>query len=294
MMKLLAPFALTWASLLLGIIQAQLNPLEVRYRLTANQFQAEFDGLFQRGYRLNYFSAYIIGNESRYAAIWELKPSSFWVARSNLTSPEYQDAFNVYVNEGYRLVLVNGYTVEGQDRYVAIWDKSPSGPWIARHGLTSNGFQAQFNSSLQEGYRLRHVSGYTVSDQVRYAAIWEKTNDSSAWTARTGLSSSEFQKEFNLRLRQGYRLTDISGYGVGNEDNYAGIWELKGGPAWAARSGLTVNAFQTEFDNALAQRYVLKVLDGYTVAGSDRYAAIWEHVPDTATLCQKDWSWNPR
>ncbi len=287
-MKFLVPFALTWALFLLGLIQAQINPLEVRYRLTTDQFQAEFDGLFQRGYRLNYVSAYTIGNESRYAAIWELKPSSFWVARINLTSSQYQDYFNVYVSEGYRLVLVNGYTVEGQDRYAAIWDKSPSGPWIARYGLTSAGFQAQFNSSFQEGYRLRHVSGYTVSDQVRFAAIWEKTNDSTAWTARIGLSPAEFQKEFNLRLRQGYRLTDISGYGVGKEDNYAAIWEQKGGPAWIARSGLTVELFQSEFDNALAQRYVLKVLNGYTVAGSDRYAAIWEHVPDTATLYQKD------
>lgn len=288
MMKFLAPFALTWALFLLGIVQAQLNPLEVRYRLTTDQFQAEFDGLSQRGYRLNYVSAYTIGNESRYAGIWELKPSSFWVARSNLSSVEYQNAFNVYISQGYRLVLVNGYTVEGQDRYVAIWDKSPSGPWIARHGLTSAAFQAEFNSTLQEGYRLRHVSGYTVSDQVRYAAIWEKTNDSSAWSARIGLSSAEFQKEFNLRLRQGFRLTDISGYGVGNEDNYAGIWELKGGPAWAALIDLTVEEFQSQFDNLLAQRYVLKVLNGYTVAGSDRYAAIWEHVPDLATLCRKD------
>ena len=291
-MKFLAPFALTWACFLLGIIQAQLNPLEVRYRLTSDQFQAEFDGFFQRGYRLNYVSAYTIGNESesRYAAIWELKPSSFWVARTNLSSVEYQNAFDVYVSQGYRLVLVNGYTVEGQDRYVAIWDKSPSGPWIARHGLTSAAFQAEFNSTFQEGYRLRHVSGYTVSgDQVRYAAIWEKTkDDSSAWSARIGLSFAESQKEFNLRLRQGFRLTDISGYGVGNEANYAGIWELKGGPAWSARIGLTVEEFQSEFDNFLAQRYVLKVLNGYTVAGSDRYAAIWEHVPDTANLCRKD------
>lgn len=304
-MKFLAPFALTWALFLIGIIQAQqLYPLEVRYRLTTEQLQAEVEGLFQRGYRLNYVSGYTIGKEARYTAIWELKPSSFWVARADLSSAEYQNAFNVYVSQGYRLVLVNGYTVEGQDRYVAIWDKSPSGPWIARHGLTSTAFQAEFNSTFQQGYRLRHVSGYTVSsndDQVRYAAIWEKTkdNDSSAWSARIGLSFAEAQKEYNLRLRQGFRLTDISGYGVGGvdvgsanqtQDNYTGIWELKGGPAWVARIGLTVDEFQSEYDNHLAQRYVLKVLNGYTVAGSDRYAAIWEHVPDTATLCRKDLS----
>lgn len=281
-MRFFAAFALTWALSLLGTVQAQLNPFEVRYRLTDAQLQTDFDSLVERGYRLNYVSGYTIGNESRYAGIWELKPSPSWVARSNLTSSQYQNASNVYVSAGYRLVLVNGYTVEGQDRYVAIWDKSPSGPWIAKYGLTLAGFEAEFNSSIQEGYRLRHVSGYTVTDQVRYAAIWEKTNDSTAWTARVGLSSAAFLKQFNLLLRQGYRLTDISGYGVGSEDYYAAIWEQKGGPAWATRYNMTSEVFQSEFDSALAQRYILKVLNGYTVAGSDRYAAIWEHVPDTA------------
>lgn len=286
-MKFLAPLALTWALFLLVIIQAQLNPMEVRYRLTTDQLQTEFDGLFLRGYRLNYISAYTIGNETRYAAIWELKASPFWVARSGLNSSQYQNAFNVYVREGFRLVLVNGYTVEGQDRYAAIWDKSPSGPWIAKHGLTYPGFQAEFHSSIQEGYRLRHVSGYTVRDEVRYAAIFEKTNDSTAWYGFLRLSSAELLKRFNLRTRQGFRLTDISGYAVGNEDNYTAIWEQKGGPAWSARYNMTLEAFQSAFDIALAQRYVLKVLNGYTVAGIDRYVAIWEHVPDTATLYQK-------
>lgn len=287
-MKFLAAFALTWALFLLGTVQAQYYPLEVRYRLTLAQFQTQFDSLFERGYRLNYVSGYTIGNESRFAGIWELKPSPLWVARINLTSSQYQDVFNAYVSAGFRLVLVNGYTVEGQDRYAAIWDKSPSGPWITKYGLTLAGYQAELNSSVQEGYRLRHVSGYNVRDQGRYATIWEKTNDSSTWTTLVDLSSPSFLRQQNALLRRGFRLTDISGYGVGNKDYYAIILEQKGGPAWAARYNLTLEEFQLEYDIALAQRLILKVLNGYTVAGSDRYSAIWEHVPDASTLYQKN------
>lgn len=116
----------------------------------------------------------------------------------------------------------------------------------------------------------------------------KRQNDSTAWTAGIGLSSSEFLRLFNLRLRRGLRLTAISAYGVGIEDNYVAIWELKGGPAWAARYDLALKGFQPEFDSALAQRYGLKALNGYIVAGSDRYAATWEHVPDTTTLYQED------
>lgn len=277
-MKFLATFALTWALSLLGTVQAQENPWEARHRLTSDQYQKTFDSLVAKGYRLNYVSGYTIGNEPRYAAIWEKKSSPAWVARHGMTSSQYQDAFNVYVSTGYRLVLVNGYTVDGQDRYVAIWDKSASGQWIARHGMTSADYQAQFNSFVQQGYRLRHVSGYAVGGQDRYAAIWEKTNDSTSWAARHGMTSSAYQAEFDLLVGQGYRLTAVGGYGLGNTDYYAAIWEQKGGPAWVARHGMTSEVYQAEFDTYLGKGYILKVVSGYTVAGSDRYAALWQHV----------------
>jgi len=46
-----------------------------------------------------------------------------WQARHGLTSTEYQATFNQLVAEGYRLELVNGYSVGGQDRIAAIWTK---------------------------------------------------------------------------------------------------------------------------------------------------------------------------
>lgn len=277
-MKFFATFALTWALSLLVIAQAESNPWVARYRLTLNQLQTTFDSLVKQGYRLNYISGYTIGDEPRYAGIWEKKPSPEWVARSNLTSFQFQTAFNVYVRAGYRLVLINGYPVKGQARYAAIWDKSPSGPWIARYGLTSTEFQLVFNRTVKQGYQLKQVSGYAIGNQARYAGIWEKTNGTTLWIARNGLSPTAFQKQFDILVDQGYRLTDINGYGVGNKDFYAGIWEKKGGPAWVARIGLTPEVFQSEFDKYVAQGYILKILSGYTVAGKDRYATLWEHV----------------
>lgn len=274
-MKFVTKFSLTWALSLLVIVQA--HPWEARYRLTSDQFQTTFDSLFKQGYRLNYISGYTIGDEPRYAGIWEKKPSPEWVARSNLTSSQYQDAFNVYIKAGYRLVLVNGYTVKGRDRYVAIWDKSPSGSWIARHGLTSAEYQSLLDSYLKQGYQLKHVSGYAIDNQARYAAIWEKSDGKTPWVTRQGLSPAEFSKQFDILVGQGYRLTDISGYGVGNKDFYAGIWEKKPGPAWVARYGLTPELFSSEF-NKYTTEYILKILDGYTVDGKDRYATLWEHV----------------
>jgi Bacterial tandem repeat domain 1 len=69
---------------------------------------------------------------------------------------------------------VSGYGVGGQDRYAAIWEKSGSQAWVARHGLSSAQYQAEFDKLVGQGYKLIQVSGYDVGGQDRYAAIWSK------------------------------------------------------------------------------------------------------------------------
>ena len=275
-MKLSGAYAFTWVLALLSTVKAQANPWVARHALTSDQYQSTFNDLVSKGYRLNYVTGYTIDNGDRYAAVWEKKESPAWVARHGLSSSQYQQAFDTYVGQGYRPVLVNGYTVSGQDRYVAIWDKSPSGAWVARHGLTAADYQSAFDTFVGQGYRLTHVSGYAVGAEARYAALWEKTGDASPWVARHGLTSAQYQQEANRLVGQGYRISHVSGYGVGGVDYYAAIFEKKGGPAWVARHGMTSAQYQAEFDRWTAQGFKPTVVDGYTVGSSDRYAAIWE------------------
>ena len=102
----------------------------------------------------------IANGQDRYAAIWEKSGGGAWQARHGLTSAQYQATFDKLVGEGYRLVHVSGYRVNGQDRYAAIWEKSSSPAWQARHGLTSAQYQATFDKLVSEGYRLVDVSAY--------------------------------------------------------------------------------------------------------------------------------------
>ncbi|MEH1924768.1 MAG: hypothetical protein V7L07_27410 [Nostoc sp.] len=188
---------------------------QARHGLTSAQYQATFDKLVGEGYRLVHVSGYSVNGKDRYAAIWEKSDSPAWEARHGLTSAQYQATFDKLVGEGYRLVDVSGYSVNGQDRYAAIWVKSGGPAWQARHGLTSAQYQATFDKLVGEGYRLVHVSGYGVNGQNRYAAIWEKS-DSPAWQARHGLTSAQYQATFDKLVGEGYRLVDVSGYYSGS------------------------------------------------------------------------------
>ena len=54
----------------------------------------------------------------------------------------------------------------------------------------------------------------------------------SNWVAAHGMTSSQYKARFDELVKQGYRLLQVSGYGVGDQDLYAAIWEKSAGPAW--------------------------------------------------------------
>lgn len=130
--------------------------------------------------------------------------------------------------------------------------------WVARHGLTSAQYQSAFEDFTGKGFRLVSVSGYDGGrGQARYAAVWKKQGGP-AWAARHGLSAEQYQAAFNSFNEQGYRLSFVNGYAVGNTAQYAAIWTRTGGPAMAARHGLTGAQYQAAVTELSGQGFALK------------------------------------
>lgn len=214
---------------------------------------------------------------SRYAAIWDKSAGPAFVARHELSAQAYQQEFDKWTGQGYCLTLVSGYSVGNSARYAAIFEQKSCPAFVARHGLTSQAYQNQFDTLVgQQGYRLKLVNGYSVAGQDYYAAIWEKA-PGPAFVARHGMTSQTYQQEFDKWIGQGYCLTLVSGYSVGNQDRYAAIFEQRSCPAFVARHGLSSQAYQNEFNTLVSQQgYRLSLVNGYRVGGQDYYAAIWE------------------
>jgi CubicO group peptidase (beta-lactamase class C family) len=120
------------------------------------------------------------------------------------------------------------------------------------------------------------VSGYDGGrGQARYAAVWKKQGGP-AWAARHGLTAEQYQAAFNSFNEQGYRLTFVNGYAIGNEARYAAIWSKGRGPASAARHGLTAAQYQAAVDEFVGKGYSLAHVSAYTVGNTPRFAAIFE------------------
>lgn len=196
-----------------------------RHGLSAADYQTEFNKWVQQGYRPTRVCGYTDGGQARYAALFEKRANSpAWTARHGLSAADYQTEFNKWTQQGYRPTDISTYTVNGQDLYTVIFDKIANGPaWEARHGLSAADYQTEFNKWVGQGYRLTMV---TANSNGRYAAVWEKTGNTS-WQARHGLSSQQYQDEFDRLFYQGYRPVWVSGANINGNDSYAAIWDAK-------------------------------------------------------------------
>jgi len=212
---------------------------------------------------------------TRFAAIWNSTGGQAFQARHGLDANGYQQAFNQLLAGGFRLATVAGYS-EGRDaRFAGVWvPDDHSVAWQARHGLTAADYQTTFDALAGQGYRLTIVSGYAVNGSPRYAALWEMRGGPE-WQARHGMSWQQYQQNLDTLGAQGYVLTHICGYRVGNGVQFAGIWEKQSGVVWQTLFGLTSSQYQKKFDEQLAAGMRLTCVSGYSDSGIARYAAIW-------------------
>lgn len=251
------------------------GPIVAHHNMSSGDYQQKFNEYSGQGYRLTLVDGYEAGSKIYYAAIWEKTSGPAYKAHHGMSAADYQQKFNDYDKQGYKVVLVDGCGSGNQAIYAAIWEKKDGPAYATHHGMTGAGYQQKFNEYDGKGYRLLWVSGYGVGNQAYYAAIWEKSNGP-AYKTHHGMSSADYQNKFNQYTEQGYRLKQVCGYNVGDTDYYAAIWEKTGGNAWSARHRMSSLGYQNEFDNFAYSGYVLKHVSGYERGSKAQFAAIWE------------------
>lgn len=235
-------------------------------------FQNYFDNQIAARYQPTSVGGYGSSN-TLLAASWKASTDG-WYSYYGMTAAQYQQRFDTLKGQGYRPTYVDGYTVNGETRFAAIWEKRSGPAWIARHNMTSSQYQSYFNTYKAQGYRPVHVSGYEINGQAYYAAIWEKSSGT-AWATRHGMTSAKYQSFATEYVKKGYRITQVSGYTVAGQTRFAAIMEKTSGPAWIARHGMTTERFKELHESYKRAGYRIVQVDGYMQGDSARFAAIW-------------------
>jgi CubicO group peptidase (beta-lactamase class C family) len=123
----------------------------------------------------------------RYAGIWVDNPQGICWTLEGLsdTAADYQSRFDALVPVGARPAEV---AVSPDDHYASIFRDDQIGEWLARHELTSSGYQQTFDQVVPQGFWPVSVQGGGVGAATRFAVLFGKSDQLVAptWRPPTG------------------------------------------------------------------------------------------------------------
>jgi murein DD-endopeptidase MepM/ murein hydrolase activator NlpD len=132
---------------------------------------ANFNNLTSQGYRPVNISA-VNGGTRTFTALYDKKNVGSFFTLTGMTESEYQAQFDANIAAGRRPAYIDAFMESGVPKISAIWNQVNAGSWVARHGLTSAQYQAEFNTWTAQGLLVRAVTGYESGGSARFAALF--------------------------------------------------------------------------------------------------------------------------
>lgn len=198
-------------------------PWQARHGLNAPAYQAEFDEWTEKGYRPKQVESYRQENRIRYAVIFVKKSGASWIAYHGKTAAEHQAEFDQATEKGFHPVNISVVSIDGNRSYTALYEKSDVGSWHAKSFLTPSEYQQVFDENKAAGRQLAYIQAYNHNGGVRFSGIWYSIF-STPFAAFHGMSSSEYQDEWENRTGQGFLTQAVTGYEQNNAIRFAALW----------------------------------------------------------------------
>lgn len=131
--------------------------------------------------------------DRRFAIVLDPNPNrELWSAAGwwGESAADYQARFDAHVQQWARPALVS---VGPDASFTSVFRADGIGAWVARHNMTSAGYQAEVNTWAANGYYPIHVQAGGPANATRFAALFatRDTPQSRSWTV-TGTSVSAF------------------------------------------------------------------------------------------------------
>lgn len=194
-----------------------------RHHMTAADYQAEFNLRTSQGLRLSQVDSYLVAGQVRYAAIFDTSPSTAWTAYHGVSQATHQSTFNALVAQGFRPVNISAVRSGGVRTFTALYDQANVGSFATLTGLTEADYQIQFNANVAAGRHLSYINAFMESGIPKISAIWDQSSVGS-WAARHGMTSAQYQAEFDARVAQGLLPRRVTGYESGGSARFASLF----------------------------------------------------------------------
>jgi hypothetical protein len=245
-----------------------------QHGIPASAYQTEFDRIVGSGYRLVWFDGYDVNGKTFFNVIFRPADRTQWVARHGLNGSQYQQEFDKWTQQGFRLMHIESYLSGDAVCYAPIFVKSSGPAWTAYHGRTADQHQQQFDSLTAQGFRPINVTAVSLSGTRTYAALYEK-RDVGSFFVKSFMTPAEYQTQFEQNIQAGRRLAYLNAYTHLGSPRIIAIWQQKPAAPFIARHGLSSSQYQAEFDKNLSNGFLTRAVTGYEEGDSQRFAAFW-------------------
>ena len=145
-----------------------------RHGLTLDGFQSVLKEQMKAGRKLSDIDCFDRDGDTRFAALFEAKGGTVWEAWVNLGTTAWQAKLEDMMAKGFRPTRVNACASPDGPQFAAIFEKSDGRIWRARHNLTPEQYQTEFDENAAKGLTLVDISAYQSNGETLYAAIWAK------------------------------------------------------------------------------------------------------------------------
>ena len=202
-------------------------------------------------------------------------PSWGEIAYFGIPIGNYQTLFDHVTSSGYRPVWFAGFQAGGNTLVNVIFRPQDSVAWSARHGLTADQYQAEFDAQKKAGKRLLNVNNYIEGGHILYAGIWVDT-PTPGLQAYHGKNAAEHQALFDQFFKQGFMPINVSVVSQNGNRTYAAFYEKVDTGSLILKSFLTAAEYQKEWNDNSAAGRQLAYLVAYNHSDGPRFSAIFQ------------------
>ena len=208
-----------------------------------------------------------------------LSPSSLFAgvpveALGDLTADELQKKSDELKEQKYRLVDLNAFIHDGTVRYCAVWLKQDGPESEAIRNLTTKELQAKTDALKEKGHRLTRLSAVATDGELRYCAIWQKTDADLLWHAN--LSDKELVEKTDTYRARGYLVVELSACVVKGEVRHCAVWQKRESEGYESHGNLTGKEVQERTDAYLPAGYRVMRCGEFVLDGELRFYGVWE------------------
>lgn len=186
--------------------------------------------MISSGYRLTLLDSYEDVGNDRYLAIWERWSGPTREKETSVPLVLLSAEITNQAANGFQPLRIDMELGASGLVAVILWEQSDQPERRVVWGLSDASIVADLDPHVAEGYRPLQISSYEEGGVRKSLVILEKSVGP-PWFIRAGMTSADYQTEFDTQLARKYRPVSLSGYEFSNAARYSAIWNRYERPA---------------------------------------------------------------